>query len=43
MSVYDNSIQAFIDVLKSGLISTQDWAELIQLASNLPTHFFILY
>ncbi|GAB4208914.1 MAG: hypothetical protein Fur006_68250 [Coleofasciculaceae cyanobacterium] len=38
MSIYENTIQAFIDVLEfeSELISTQDWAKLKQLASNLP-------
>ena len=36
MSIYENTIQAFIDVLESDLISTQDRAELKQLASNLP-------
>lgn len=36
MSIYENSIQAFIDVIESGLIATPDWAELNQLASNLP-------
>lgn len=38
MSIYENTVQAFIDVLESesNLISTQDWAELKQLASNLP-------
>lgn len=38
MSIYENSIQAFIQVIESesNLISHQDWVELNQLASNLP-------
>ena len=38
MSIYENSIKAFIQVIesKSDLISHQDWVELHQLASNLP-------
>lgn len=36
MSVYEKSLKAFIDVIESGLISTEDWADLNQLASNLP-------
>ncbi|NET06637.1 MAG: hypothetical protein F6K16_18425 [Symploca sp. SIO2B6] len=35
MSVYKESIQAFIEILESGLISTADWADLSQRASNL--------
>ncbi|RAM48087.1 MAG: hypothetical protein C6Y22_29700 [Hapalosiphonaceae cyanobacterium JJU2] len=37
MSIYENSVQAFIYVLesKSDLFSTQDWSELNQLASIL--------
>ncbi|MBD2604081.1 hypothetical protein H6G81_05965 [Scytonema hofmannii FACHB-248] len=37
MSIYENSVQAFIYVLesKSDLFSTQDWSELNQLASSL--------
>lgn len=37
MSVYENSILAFIDVLESNsdLISTPDWADLNQWASHL--------
>lgn len=38
MSIYRNSIQAFIQVLdsQSKLILTQDWNELQQLSSQLP-------
>ena len=38
MSIYRNSIQAFIQVLdsQSKLIPTQDWNELQQLSSQLP-------
>ncbi|NJN13070.1 MAG: hypothetical protein HC836_42675 [Richelia sp. RM2_1_2] len=38
MSIYENSIRAFIQVIesKSNLISHQDWDELHQLPSNLP-------
>lgn len=38
MSVYESSIQAFVDVIESesNLISNQDWIELNQLTSNLP-------
>ena len=38
MSIYRNSIQAFIQVLdtQSKLIPTQDWNELKQLSSQLP-------
>ena len=38
MSIYENSIRAFIQVIefKSDLISHQDWVELHQLSSNLP-------
>ena len=38
MSVYRNSIQAFIQILDSpsNLISLQDWDELQQLSSSLP-------
>ncbi|MEA5594763.1 hypothetical protein [Rivularia sp. UHCC 0363] len=38
MSIYDNSIRAFIQVIesKSNLISHQDWDELHQLSSNFP-------
>lgn len=38
MSIYENSIRAFIQVIesKSNLISHQDWDELHQLSSNLP-------
>ena len=38
MTIYANSIQAFIQVLESesNLMSHQDWVELDQLASNLP-------
>ena len=38
MSISENSIQAFIQVIESesNLISHQDWVELNQLASNLP-------
>ena len=37
MSIYENSVQAFIYLLesKSDLFSTQDWSELNQLASSL--------
>ncbi|QHG15295.1 hypothetical protein [Nostoc sp. ATCC 53789] len=38
MSIYRNSIEAFIQVLnsQSNLIPTQDWNELQQLSSQLP-------
>ncbi|OUL20363.1 hypothetical protein [Nostoc sp. 106C] len=37
MSIYDNNIQAFIEVieLQPDVISTDDWAELQQISSNL--------
>ncbi|NEO31988.1 MAG: hypothetical protein F6K36_16440 [Symploca sp. SIO3C6] len=34
MSVYKESIQAFIEIIESGLISTADWADLSQRANN---------
>jgi hypothetical protein len=38
MSVYQNYIKAFVDVIESqsDLFSAQDWGELNQLASNVP-------
>ena len=36
MSVYRNSIESFVDVIESDLISSKDLAELEQLVSQLP-------
>ncbi|MUG91947.1 hypothetical protein F7734_05515 [Scytonema sp. UIC 10036] len=35
MSIYGNSMQAFIDVFKSGLISPEEWNEFCQQTQNL--------
>lgn len=36
MSIYEPSILAFIEVVKSGLIPPEDWADLVNLADHLP-------
>jgi hypothetical protein len=36
MSIYENRILAFIQVIESGLIPTEEWADLEDLPSQLP-------